>query len=89
MIMIGFGIAGYLMRKVELDPAPLVLAFVLGNILETNFRQALLVGKGTLSLFYTRPIAALLVGCCAALIAVQMARAIATRRRGRFSSSGS
>ena len=48
IIMIGFGIAGYLMRKVDLDPAPLVLAFVLGNILETNFRQALLVGKGTL-----------------------------------------
>ena len=44
--MIGFGIAGYLMRKVDLDPAPLVLAFVLGNILETNFRQALLVGRG-------------------------------------------
>jgi len=37
--------AGYLMRKVALDRAPLVLAFVLGNILETNFRQALLVGK--------------------------------------------
>ena len=46
IIMIGFGIAGYLMRKVDLDPAPLVLAFVLGNILETNFRQALLVGQG-------------------------------------------
>jgi putative tricarboxylic transport membrane protein len=40
VIMIGFGIAGYLMRKIDLDPAPLVLAFVLGNILETNFRQA-------------------------------------------------
>ena len=48
IIMIGFGIAGFLMRKAELDPAPLVLAFVLGNILETNFRQALLVGRGTL-----------------------------------------
>jgi putative tricarboxylic transport membrane protein len=81
IIMIGFGIAGYLMRKVALDPAPLVLAFVLGNILETNFRQALLVGKGTLSLFYTRPIAALLVACCVALIALQVGRAIVERRR--------
>jgi len=61
IIMIAFGIGGFLMRKADLDPAPLVLAFVLGNILETNFRQALLVGKGTLSLFYTRPIAAALI----------------------------
>ena len=41
VIMIAFGIVGYLLRKIKLDPAPLVLAFVLGNILETNFRQAL------------------------------------------------
>ena len=71
------------MRKVALDPAPLVLAFVLGNIFETNFRQALLVGKGTLSLFYTRPIAALLVASCVALIAVQIARAVIARQRSK------
>src|SRR5712691_2568567 len=80
IIMIGFGIAGYLMRKIDLDPAPLVLAFVLGNILETNFRQALLVGKGTLSLFYTRPIAAVLIGVSVGLIAVQVGRGMAARR---------
>lgn len=80
IIMIGFGIAGFLMRKVALDPAPLVLAFVLGNILETNFRQALLVGKGSLALFYTRPIAAALVACCVALIALQVGRAVVARR---------
>ncbi len=80
IIMIGFGIAGYLMRKIDLDPAPLVLAFVLGNILETNFRQALLVGRGTLSLFHTRPIAAGLLLCCAALIAFQLYQAVHKRR---------
>jgi TctA family transporter len=83
IIMIGFGIGGFLMRKVDLDPAPLVLAFVLGNILETNFRQALLVGKGTLGLFYTRPIAASLIACSVALIALQVGRAIMTRRNGK------
>ena len=80
VIMIGFGIAGYLMRKIDLDPAPLVLAFVLGNILETNFRQALLVGKGTLSLFYTRPIAAFLIAVSLALVGLQLARAFAPAR---------
>jgi putative tricarboxylic transport membrane protein len=81
IIMIGFGVVGYLMRKIDLDPAPLVLAFVLGNILETNFRQALLVGKGTLGLFYTRPIAAVLLLACVGLIAAQISKTIADRRR--------
>ena len=80
IIMIGFGIAGYLMRKVDLDPAPLVLAFVLGNILETNFRQALLVGRGTLALFYTRPIAVGLLVVCVALIAWQVWKVVAGSR---------
>jgi len=80
VIMIGFGIAGYLMRKIDLDPAPLVLAFVLGNILETNFRQALLVGKGSLSLFYTRPIAAVLIAVSLALVVLQVAKALAQRK---------
>ncbi len=78
--MIGFGIAGFLMRKADLDPAPLVLAFVLGNILETNFRQALLVGRGTLSLFYTRPITVFLLTCCAGLIAWQIWKVMAHRK---------
>jgi TctA family transporter len=80
IIMIAFGIAGFFMRKADLDPAPLVLAFVLGNILETNFRQALLVGRGGLSLFYTRPIAAFLLAACVALIAWQGYKVMAARR---------
>ena len=80
-IMIGFGIIGYLMRKIDLDPAPLVLAFVLGNILETNFRQSLLVGRGTLSLYYTRPIAVCLLLCCVALIVMQVVKVLADRHR--------
>ena len=80
-IMIGFGIIGYLMRKIDLDPAPLVLAFVLGNILETNFRQSLLVGRGTLSLYYTRPIATMLLACCLILILMQVIKLVADRNR--------
>lgn len=80
-IMIAFGIIGYLMRKIDLDPAPLVLAFVLGNILETNFRQSLLVGRGTLILYYTRPIAMGLLFCCAIMVALQIVKVLADRRR--------
>ena len=80
-IMIAFGIIGYLMRKIDLDPAPLVLAFVLGNILETNFRQSLLVGRGTLILYYTRPIAMGLLFCCAIMVAMQIVKLLADRQR--------
>lgn len=80
MIMIGLGIAGYLMRKVDLDPAPLVLSFVLGDILEGSLRQALLVGRGSLAIFLERPIALLLIGCAGVLAALQIRDAIKTIR---------
>ena len=81
LMMVGLGIAGYLMRKVDLDPAPLVLAFVLGQILETSLQQSLLVGRGSLMVFLNRTIAAFLLGCSGCLILVQVGGAILARRR--------
>jgi putative tricarboxylic transport membrane protein len=56
--MIAFGILGYLMRKTGYEPAPLVLAFVLGPMLENNLRTALILSQGELKTFLTRPISA-------------------------------
>ncbi len=56
-IMFLFGIVGYLMRKFGYEGAPLVLAFVLGPMLEYSLRQSLLMSKGSFSIFFTRPIA--------------------------------
>jgi putative tricarboxylic transport membrane protein len=55
-LMIFFGVVGYLMRKFNYEGTPLVLAFILTPILESNFRQALIHSKGSLSIFVTRPI---------------------------------
>lgn len=55
-ILLLFGIIGYLMRKFKFEPGPLVLAFVLGPILETSFRQSLIMSNGDASIFLTRPI---------------------------------
>jgi putative tricarboxylic transport membrane protein len=55
-IMALFGMIGYLLRKMRYDMAPLVLAFVLGPIFEVNFRQALLIGNGSFSIFVSSPI---------------------------------
>jgi len=56
--MLFFGVIGYLMRKFDYEPAPLILAFVLTNILEDSLRQSLIISGGSMSIFVTRPIAA-------------------------------
>jgi putative tricarboxylic transport membrane protein len=56
LIMLTFGILGYLMRKFRYDGAPLVLALVLGGELESSFRQSLMLSRGDFSIFFTRPI---------------------------------
>ncbi|SDI37436.1 tripartite tricarboxylate transporter permease [Propionivibrio dicarboxylicus] len=52
-----FGLLGYLMRKFAFEPGPLVLAFVLGPIMETAFRQSLIISGGDVGIFVSRPIA--------------------------------
>ena len=59
LIMILFGIIGYWMKKFHYDAAPLVMAFVLGPMLEENVRQALLISKGDAAIFFQRPISSL------------------------------
>jgi putative tricarboxylic transport membrane protein len=59
-MMLFFGVAGYFLRKFEYEPAPLVLAFVLGPLMETNLRQALIISDGGFGIFFSRPISA---GC--------------------------
>jgi putative tricarboxylic transport membrane protein len=56
VIMLFFGCAGYLMKKYEYEGAPLILAFILGPILENNLRQALILSHGSFEIFVRRPI---------------------------------
>jgi putative tricarboxylic transport membrane protein len=58
IIMIIFGIVGYILRKFDYEPAPLMLAFILGPMLETAFRQSLIISDGRFSIFVERPISA-------------------------------
>jgi putative tricarboxylic transport membrane protein len=57
-----FGLIGYLFRKVNLEPGPLILAFVMGPILERALRQSLLISAGSPLIFFKRPIAGSLIG---------------------------
>jgi putative tricarboxylic transport membrane protein len=67
VVMVIFGIAGYILRKFEYEEAPLLLAFILGPLIETNFRQALIMSDGRLSIFLTRPISAVALAVSALL----------------------
>ena len=61
-VMIIFGAVGYLFRKFEFEGAPLMLALVLGPLLNLNLRQALLISEGNFIDFFTRPISAVTLG---------------------------
>jgi len=72
LIMLVFGVIGYLMKKLSLEAAPMVLAFVLGPMLETALRQSLIKSKGSFSIFFTRPISAVCLILAIALLIMPM-----------------
>ncbi|WFF41560.1 hypothetical protein EVC62_08630 [Salinicola endophyticus] len=60
-ITLAFGLIGYLLRKVDIPLAPIILALVLGDMLETNFRRAVSIANGDMTTFLTDPISATLL----------------------------
>lgn len=60
LIMVFFGLVGYFFRKFQYEPAPLIMAFILGPMLEKSLRQSFLMSQGDFSIFFTRSISA---GC--------------------------
>ncbi len=69
LTMTVFGLVGYVMRKFDFPPAPLVLAFVIGPIMETALRQSLIMSSGDFMIFFERKISGVLIGV-AALVAI-------------------
>jgi putative tricarboxylic transport membrane protein len=55
-VMIGFGILGYILQKLDFSMSPIVIGIILGPMAETNFRRALILSSGDVSIFYKRPI---------------------------------
>src|SRR5205085_4415693 len=69
-IMLIMGVVGYGLRKLGLDPAPLVLGLVISPTLEMSLRQSLIMSNGNWTIFFQRPIALVLLTMCAALLAL-------------------
>lgn len=60
-VTLAFGVIGYILRKVDIPLAPIILALVLGEMLETNFRRALVISNGDFDIFYTSPLTLILL----------------------------
>jgi putative tricarboxylic transport membrane protein len=80
-VMIVFGVLGYLCRKFGYDLAPLVLAFVLGPQMETALGQMLLMSDGSLTIIFTRPISASLMGFAILLLITNVLPYFKKRRK--------
>lgn len=80
-IVAGVGVLGYGMLLARFNPAPLLLGFVLGPLLEENFRRSLMLSHGDLSTFISRPISSAFLAACAALLVWSASSWLRRRRR--------
>ncbi|SDL89949.1 putative tricarboxylic transport membrane protein [Geodermatophilus siccatus] len=80
-LVVVFGALGYLMKKLGFDPGPLVLAFVLGSLLEDSLRRSLLLFDGDPTGFLTRPISGTLLVLFLVVVLLPVIRAALARRR--------
>jgi TctA family transporter len=83
-VMLVFGVVGAFFIKVGAEPAPFVLGFVLGPMMEENFRRAMMLSHGDPTTFVTRPISAGLLALAAALLVILVLPAVRARREDVF-----
>ncbi|OYQ42330.1 hypothetical protein CHU94_02515, partial [Rhodoferax sp. TH121] len=79
-----FGIIGYIFIKLGTEPAPLLLGFILGPMMEEYLRRALLLSRGDWSVFITRPLSAGLLAAAILLLVVVLMPSIKAKREEAF-----
>ena len=84
LIAAACGFLGYLFYKIECEPAPLLLGFVLGPMMEENLRRALLLSRGDPMVLFTRPISATLLVLSFLLLLIVLAPAVRKKREEAF-----
>lgn len=81
LIMFLSGILGYFLSKNDYPTAPMLLAFVLAPLLESNMRKAFIISGGSLNIFFTRPITCVLMIVFLALVATPMIKSVLKRKK--------
>lgn len=79
-----FGLVGYLLVKLRCEPAPLLLGFVLGPLLEENLRRAMIFSRGDPFTFFTRPISAILLLIALGILVVVFLPSVKKKREEVF-----
>ncbi|PYE89510.1 tripartite tricarboxylate transporter permease [Phyllobacterium leguminum] len=79
-----FGLIGYVLVKLHCEPAPLLLGFVLGPLLEENLRRAMIISRGDPTVFLTRPISATLLAIALAVLVIVLLPSINRKREEIF-----
>jgi len=75
---------GYLFVKLGVEPAPLLLGFILGPMMEENLRRALLLSRGDWSVFVTRGLSASLLAVAAIMLIVVLLPSVKSKREEAF-----
>lgn len=79
-----FGILGYTFKRLDCEPTPLLLGFILGPMLEEYFRRAMLFSKGSPSMFFTEPVNAGLLLTTAIILILVLVPSFRKTRREAF-----
>jgi TctA family transporter len=83
-LVAAFGLVGYVFAKLDMAPAPLLLGFILGPMMEESLRLALLQSGGDWSVFVTRPLSAGLLAAALCMVALVLLPAVQSRRKAAF-----
>lgn len=83
----GLGVAGYFLARLKCEMAPLLLGFVLGPMLEENFRRSMQISRGNLSIFVTQPISACVLAVALVLLIVVLSPRMRRKREDVFAES--
>ena len=79
-----FGLVGYVLIKLGLEPAPMLLGFVLGRLMEEKMRQALALSEGSFMTFVERPVSASLLALALAIMVIAVLPAVNRKREEAF-----
>ncbi len=79
-----FGVLGWIFVKLECEPAPLLLGFILGPMMEENLRRAMLLSRGDPTVFVTRPISAVMLAMAVGLLLIIVAPSVRKKREEAF-----
>ncbi len=78
--MLLFGVVGYLMKKFRYEGAPMILAFILGPLMETSLRQSLIIARGSFAPFFTKPICVVAFCVIAVMFLTNVSAVLRARR---------